>query len=294
MILGTESREPIDWLIDLSRLVYFALTKPIVARLKELYYRYRNLYSERPGISSTQVNRTVTVSLTTIPKRLETTYICIETLFDQSVKADRVVLWLNPPKIELPESLYRLQRRGLTIAWTEDLGPFTKLIPALKAFPEDLVVTADDDTLYPRKWLQRLLEGHRRHPDAVICHRGKLMARDAHGRLKSYTQWPEFRSTEPSHELFPTGKDGVLYPPRSLHPDVLSAQLFRDLCPTADDIWFKFMALLQGTTCVKLRKRHENLPLIHGTNRFTLHSRNVGEGLNDVYLQAVLEHYRLH
>jgi hypothetical protein len=46
---------------------------------------------------------------------------------------------------------------------------------------------------------------------------------------------------------------GVLYPPASLHPDALNAQMAAELAPTADDLWFKVMALRHGTKAMLLR-----------------------------------------
>ena len=42
------------------------------------------------------------------------------------------------------------------------------------------------------------------------------------------------------------GIGGVLYPPNSLYKDVLDEKLFKKLAPTNDDIWFWFMAILNG------------------------------------------------
>ena len=50
-------------------------------------------------------------------------------------------------------------------------------------------------------------------------------------------------------------RGGVLYPPGSLYKDVLNEELFMKLCPTADDIWFWSMAILNNT---KIRVVHNN------------------------------------
>ena len=45
-------------------------------------------------------------------------------------------------------NITRLRRHGLDIRTTEDIGPYKKIIPALLAFPEAIIVTADDDIFY--------------------------------------------------------------------------------------------------------------------------------------------------
>jgi len=46
----------------------------------------------------------------------------------------------------LPADVLELAPFGLDIRPTEDIGPFTKIVPALKAFPDAFIATADDDT----------------------------------------------------------------------------------------------------------------------------------------------------
>ena len=50
-----------------------------------------------------------------------------------------------------PESLRRLERRGLEVRLTQNYGPHTKYYPSLAdAIADGLpLVTADDDILYP-------------------------------------------------------------------------------------------------------------------------------------------------
>jgi hypothetical protein len=244
-----------------------------------------------------RTERALVVSLTTIPERLHRVHLVIERLLRQSWKPHRLVLWLspsrNPERLTFP--LRQQMRRGLEVRFVPDLGPHTKVIYALRSFPDWLVVTADDDTLYPTDWLGELVTAHRRHPDCVICHRAHGMTFDERQQLLPYARWDWLArgNAGPSRLLFPTGVGGVLYPPGSLHPEVHNEQVFRRLCPTADDIWLKAMSLLTGARCQKVKPSYSELPQVSGTQHISLSQTNALGGKNDPQLRAVFDHYGL-
>jgi hypothetical protein len=97
---------------------------------------------------------------------------------------------------------------------TRDLRSFTKIVPALLAFPEAHLVTADDDMAYGGNWLERLLAGA---PGDVACLRAHRVA-VAEGAALPYDAWDRnLRAPKRGPLIFPTGVGGVLYPPGSLH-----------------------------------------------------------------------------
>ena len=242
----------------------------------------------------------VTVSLTSTSRRIPHVSGVIRSLLDQDVQATRTVLWLSREPFlmdegvapaDLPPELRALEGPRFAIRWTANIGPYRKLVPALRTYG-GTVVTADDDTLYPRHWLRGLLAMHAAAPRAVCCYRARRMLANGHGGFAHYWRWPRLRSTTPRMDCFPIGKDGVLYPPGSLHPDVADSERFLALAPTADDIWFKAMALLAGTPA-RSAAGHAGFPLARATAGVTgLFARfNLFE--NDQALARVFEAYAL-
>jgi len=237
---------------------------PAVRRLSELSQAERRLAyamraerlddcvlrSSAPGVADCRVaGRELVVSLTTYARRLDQVYLAVESLMQQTRKAGRIVLWLGEDlkSVRLPAALASQQARGLEVRYTRDLGPHTKLLPALDAFPEAVIVTADDDRLYDVNMLDRLVRAHELWPKAVIANQAV--------RLVSAGEWSrvlETGSGQPSRLLLPLGVNGVLYPPGALDGEVRNEEAFRRLCPTADDIWFKAMGLKAGTECVRV------------------------------------------
>ena len=249
----------------------------------------------------TTIRNDVVVSLTTIPTRLSVLEPCIRSLINQSVKPDKVLLWLCEDgyfgrnaisRDSVPETISQYQQDGLVIKWTKNIGPFTKLIPSLTLFGSKKIVTADDDTIYPKKWLKGLLRVSDGHPGNIVCYRGSRMVMN-NGKLEPYNDWPEFISKNSSLWLFPTGKDGVLYPPGVLSKEVFNEDVFKKLTPFADDVWFKAMSLLNGTSCKKIASVHRDYQVIKGSGQVELQTDNVGGNKNDEYLQRVFDKYEL-
>lgn len=213
---------------------------------------WRILHETERGVSDERyADHDIVVSLTTYSKRLYSVALTIESLMEQTMKANRIILWLAEDELEdrpLPRALSLLERRGLEIRFCPDYRSFKKLVPSLLLCPEDTVITYDDDMLLPYDALENLIVPHLSRPDIIYSHRAHRMTFDERGRLRPYNEWRfTEKHYEPSFLTFPTGGGGTLYPAHSLAQEVTRAESFMKLCPTADDIWFKAMALLNDT-----------------------------------------------
>lgn len=103
---------------------------------------------------------------------------------------------------------------GLTIKWwKEDIKSYKKLIPALIEYPDDIIVTADDDIYYEKNWLESLyheyLKSNRETVIATRCH--KIRIND--NEILPYKAWDkETINSQVSIFNFPTTGGGCLYP----------------------------------------------------------------------------------
>lgn len=205
------------------------------------------------GINKTARNPRLIVSLTSFPERMYDIHYCLYSLLTQQLKPDKIVLWLarsqfpNKDK-DIPQTVLSLKENGLEIKWCEDMGAYKKLIPSLKEFPKDLIVTADDDIYYPDDWLKKLYDAHIKHPKQLISHRAREIRFSEDNSIKGYNEWPLITNeTDPSYLNFSTNGAGTLYPPNSLNELILNYNLARKLSPTSDDIWIWVMAVLNKT-----------------------------------------------
>ena len=262
----------------------------------ERYYRFRTAIGLLNGVTVNKRQPPVIVSLTTTLERLPTIYLCVASLLCQSFVPDALLLWV-PETLKaqpIPKYLNRLKKKGLEIEWCRDVGPHTKLIHTLRDYPQAIIVTADDDCLYPPTWLRDLYESYMHEPSYIHCHRAHFMELNAAGKLKRYRNWNHLSPgmVGPSSKLFPTGVGGILYPPTSLNQEVFNEAAYMVLCPKSDDIWFKAMALLNHMSCKKVHPYHKEFPTIIGTQTKKLWS--VNEMINDAQIGAVFQKYDLY
>ncbi len=259
------------------------------------------LHSVEAGVGNDREHEIV-VSLTSYEKRIGDAYLCIESLLQQSLRPDRIVLWLsrsNFPSGKVPALLRRQESRGLEVVFTDDdLGPYKKYVHALERFPESLVITVDDDILYPVDMVEQLYEAWLERPQLIHCHRAHSMRLAGPGKLAPYNKWPNCQAGEaPSSRVFPTGVCGVLYFPGALHADATNREQFMRLSPRADDIWLKAMSLRQGTLSAVIddpRCWKDRFLTITGSQVLSLKQENwsCSQG-NDEKLAAVFGEYEL-
>jgi hypothetical protein len=286
--------------------------RSLAVRLKHGFVRrwYENLHELKAaiyppsGVTGQKREQELVVSLTTIPERIGKVHLCIESLLRQSIKPDRIVLWLSESAVEgrpavspqlLPWKLRRLEKRGLEIRWCLDIRSFRKIIPTLRLYPGALIVTSDDDVFYPHDWLKELYAAYVREPQFIHCHRAHLMRYADSGSILPYVQWNITAPglVGPSRDLFPTGVGGVLYAPDHLHSDVFNEGVFLELCPTADDVWLKAMSLVKGTACKKVGPDAIAYPEIRIPNNLELSHDNVNSNGNDVQISKVAHRYNV-
>lgn len=218
-------------------------------------YEFSELINQESGIQQTlHSGEELIISLTSYGYRIHDLHYVVESLLTQTLKPNRIILWLSKDEFSddlLPQSLKNKLKRGLEIRYCSDLMSYKKLLPTLKEFPNSIIVTADDDVLYPHDWLERMYRCHINHPDDIICTNAHIISFDDNGQILPYAKWnnpPQYRETA-SIALLPVGIGGVLYPPRTLDQDIFNTELFKRLTPTADDLWFKVMSLRRGTIC---------------------------------------------
>ncbi|MHC2186902.1 hypothetical protein ACVLV4_002569 [Rathayibacter agropyri] len=232
----------------------------------------------------------VVVSLTSYGHRLSTVFATIESIAAGSVRPKRLVLWLAHDEIErgLPRTLRELSRRGLEIRGSEDLlshkkyYPYTVEQPTIP-FP---LVTADDDVLYPRTWLEKLMVAHRERPRSTVGYRGEMIAFGEQGEVRPYREWRGAQSTEPSFRLVLNGIGGVLYPVPVLEEARAYGTAFMESCPRADDLWLHRAALRADFAPSQLAAAQVHHPNIPGSQKTSLMSTNVEHG-NDEQFNAV-------
>lgn len=260
------------------------------------------LFRNNEGVTSEKyVDHEVIVSLTTYGRRLQSVYLAIESIMEQTMKANRIVLWLDEgcKDILLPQSLKILKQKGLEIFFCKDIRSYKKLIPSLAAFPEDAIITIDDDVIYDINALENLIQAYKQDGSMIYCNRCHRIVSTGETAVARYNKWNlRITDTAISPLNFPTGVGAILYPPHSLDEEVMNESVFMDICKNADDVWFKAMALKNGTMARKV-KTHNATGDVYVSDPYVddmaLMNINVkGKALNDKQFDNVFRKYNLY
>lgn len=258
------------------------------------------LHCSEKGISEEILcEQEVIVSLTTYGKRLYDVSVTIESIMQGSMRPNRIILWLGEDMrdVILPITLQNQQKRGLEIMYCKDIRSYKKLIPTLQRYSQSIIITIDDDLIYPYSLVENMVNMHLKFPKHIIANRiHRIVLND--NRPVSYMKW-DFcvNPKDASYLYFFTGAGGVLYPPCSLHPEVLNEEVFVDICKFADDIWFFAMALKANTKimkCYSYNLRDDDFLINENVQDVGLYNVNIGSSCaNDVQFKAVFDKYNL-
>ncbi|QBA64645.1 hypothetical protein [Muriicola soli] len=269
-------------------------------KLKELpeslYYAFKLRYRSTPGKqASSKAEVPVVISLTTIESRLGVVDLVIRSLLAQSVSPKKILLWI-PESLQkaLPEKLTDLCGEIFEIHTTHLHCSHKKLVHTLSAFPKIPIISCDDDLMYRPQWLALLYQESQRFPQSIIANQTRTIITDSEGNFLPYSKWPTNRIAEEGSDwVLPIGAEGVLYPPGSLDSRYDNEDLFHNLAPKADDLWFKSMSLLKGTKCRLATNREKKAIPIMGSQKSSLKHINIKKDLNSFQWKQLSDYFKL-
>lgn len=265
----------------------------------EAYYNifvvntWKKYPSKKYGLNRKQRKEKIVVSLTSFPGRINTLWIAIESILRQSVKPDKIILWLAESQFDglksLPGSLLILQKRGLTIRFCDDLRSHKKYFYTMQEYPDDLVVLLDDDMIYPLDTIEKLIKLHHKYPTDICTITGQVIVP---GKLPSQWRNPMLSEKfEHSDELQVFSGSGSLYPPHAVHKDAFDKKKMQAVGPYADDLWLTYMAQRNTTKITALYPWRAFPITIYGTSQESLWKINAAQGQNDIQWEAMIKLY---
>lgn len=110
----------------------------------------------------------IIVTLTTWSKRMGNIPTVLNTIFAQTLPPDLVVLNLAYDEVIPEEINCYLEKHSIEINRVEDTKVYKKLIPTLKKYPNDCIISVDDDWLYPKGMIEDFVNMHNLFPENPI------------------------------------------------------------------------------------------------------------------------------
>ncbi|MDE7253383.1 MAG: hypothetical protein K2O32_10640 [Acetatifactor sp.] len=243
----------------------------------------------------------IIVSLTSYPKRISCVDRVIKTLLIQTLKPDKIIIWLSKEEfpnqnMDLPTDLIELCQYGLEIRWVSgDLKSHKKYFYAMQEFEGEIIITVDDDTYYNPELIECLYNSYISHPHAVSCTRTNLICKDDMEDLSPYGDWEKkysFYVDMEMMDLLAVGCGGVLYPPNCFELDTLCDEYsIEKYCLFQDDLWLKINEIIAGIPTV-LIKEYKRLLIseIGGSQEVALYT-NINRGGNDEALSKLNSYF---
>ena len=152
--------------------------------------------------------------MTSWRKRIGLVCNTINSLFNQSFPPDRIVLNLSKDEFpsgyaELPENLISLINRGLEIEWVQaNSKSFKKLIPTLDRYRDAIVMTADDDLIYPYNFVQNIANNYNDRPLSLNLGRTWM---SGYASVYEYRFFGKYLHAFDRWEVWRTNEDDIAY-----------------------------------------------------------------------------------
>lgn len=288
-------------IIDKIRKLWFNTSAKRILSLCNYTVIYNKLEQNALFCKETGVDEAseIIVSLTTYGKFINNVHITIESLLEQTVKPKKIILWISDAyeDYEIPQILKNLCKRGLEIRKTKDIRSYKKLIPCLKEYPNNPIITCDDDIIYPIDTIEWLYKAYKNDSTKIYFRRGHRMKLESENNFVPYNNFDwEIQDNKIDIFNFPTNGAGTLFPPDCFSDEVFNEEKFMSLAPFADDVWFKAMALLKGTLSQKVWTENPcyiELDMLHENTKERLSGKNVKQSKNDGQIKAVWDEYNI-
>ena len=185
------------------------------------------------------------VSLTSYGKRVtDALPYTLYSLLHQNILPYRIAVYLDEDhwsEANLPTVLKEFQRMGVEFYYVEDLRSYKKLIPALPMFPDNPILTVDDDMYYHADFIESYVKAYEQSDKRTVLGTAGRLTTRLEGKLLPYSQWIDCRKGDLSQPVSFYGVGGCLYPPHIFDDEIMNKNVFQRLAPTADDLWFWVM-----------------------------------------------------
>jgi hypothetical protein len=210
----------------------------------------------------------IIVSLTTIPKRMSTLYLVLQSILDQTYPISEI--HLNIPYFclrtgehyEIPPEIREYPK--VKVFRTEDFGAATKIAPTFRRIGRDgasYIWQVDDDICYPQNALELLVQGMAMMSESgIVCRYGGILNNGS-----NLQNLYGFGTVD-----FMEGYGGILYPPDCITPSffqVLDEVKEIEFIRNADDVYLSMYFKFVGVAMFMYNPLSEQNP--YGINSIT-------------------------
>lgn len=225
---------------------FFAHQRPLLNPLINLHI---SAFGKNSGINSEVKRDTpILVSLFCERKNFKHLHKTLFSLLDQSLKPDKIILWLDNEYEDLtflPYNITQFVKNGLEIFFVKNISNYTQTIMALKKYNDYIIVTADSNIYYPPNWLKKLYISYIANPENIHTHNAYLIELQDKTITPS-SSWKRLNKEACGFNIFPISYGGILYPPNCFKEEVFRNDIFLNNVICNEELWFWAMALINN------------------------------------------------
>lgn len=223
-------------------------------------------------------------------------------VINQTVSPKKVIVFLDNDNWNdgnLPSLLQKMKTLGIEFRYCKDIKSYKKIIPALQLFPDNPIVTMDDDFYYHPHYVEWINEAYNKSDKQTVLGQWGCIPEKKDGTYIPYNEWKDCKFGDDNSPISFYGCC-CCYPPHIFDDEILKEELFMSLCPSADDIWLWAMEERQNIKRAYIKQKGNSFHI--SVNRIeeydwsqkgTLMHQNVVLGKNNEQLKAVVEYYHL-
>lgn len=281
-------------------IVIFQVPRFIKLRREETLFELDEQWAREKRINKGGIGPII-ITMSTIPERIELLGPTIASLLDQTLQPS--VIQINIPMISRKGKTYKIpdwlsKLNSVKINRVEkDIGPGTKIIPTLKQHKtrkDSIIIAVDDDNIYNRHTLEKLVETHLRYkndphnPEAVcVSNYGIILQSD--GKLcPMIDRFKYFFQPEREVDLL-QGFSAFLVTPEMFRDEVYDIEKGPAEAISVDDIWLSGWLKKKGHKIISPGYILFSWPIVNfGEMRLTP-ALSSGENANFVRDQKVID-----
>ena len=233
----------------------------------------------------------IIVSLYSQRKNFRSLPVVLYSLLNQSIKPDKIVLWLDSDTedlLTLPYEITRFVKNGLEIRFIKNYASYTNIFYAVKEFKNCIIVTAKDSIYYRKNWLKKLYLSYIANPSDIHVNTS-FRVKMLNGSLLPIAKWKHFVNKETAgYDNFIINEGGVLYPPNCFSNEILRSDIFLKYAPDYSCIWLWIMALVNSRK-IRVVKNHYKFNFRIGIFNHIFEKKK--KALFDIQLKSLMEFY---
>ena len=264
-------------------------------------YYYNKLKNDNFKISD-KIDESIIVSITSFSARFSFLPLTVKSILYQSVRPIYIYIYVDETNGAEKDKLQNLKIKlekykiyGVLIKETkEDLKPHKKYFYAMQEFKDKNIITCDDDVIYTKHLIKKLLKAHKKFPDSVCAFRTHLMTKTK-TILNSYNnfKWNYKKISVPSHCLLATGIGGVLYPSGTLQNEDFDLTVIQNTSLLADDIYLKYCEIKNNKKVKLVKSFLPSFTDIPNSQEIALKNTNVTYCKNDETIKNCEKHFKI-